>query len=195
MFVLLAVAALVAGCALIAYARWSKPLADAELALKTGDVDGALAAYGVGAERFRGFTPSRDLLARDYALLTHNRLALLYRRGEYDALIEAADDAPPKAAPHFWVGAALFAKGAQEAKLPAQLEWLTRAEDEFKLALEDAPDDWDAKYNYEVTARLTAALRNQPKSGRKSQSAPSSLMQLLRPQNSERQQRTVKKTG
>lgn len=194
MFILVAILALVAGVALVAYGRWSAPLVEAAAALEVGDAERALAAYSVAAERFQRFAPARQLLPRDFALLTHNRLALLYQRGEYDALIEAAGNAPPEAAPHFWMGSALFAKSAHEQKPEAKLEWLGRAEEEFKLALKDAPDDWDTKYNYELSTRLAAALRNQPK-GRQSQSAPTNLMQLLRPQPSQRQQRPVKKTG
>ena len=189
------VAALLVGVLLVAYARWTAPLIEASAALDANDDEAALAAYGRGAERFAGFEPARRLLVRDYALLNHNRLALLYRRGEYDAVLEAAGAAPPEAAPQFWAGCALFAKSQAEEKPEDQLEWLGRAEDAFKLALADAPHDWDTKFNYEVTVRLAAALRNQPDNGRRSQAAPSSMLQLLRPQPSQRQQRPVKKSG
>ena len=194
-FVLVPIVALVGGAVLIAYGRWSEPLVEAAAAIEARDTERALGAYAVGAERFRKAGPTKQVFARDFALLTHNRLALLYQRAEYDALIEAADGAPAGAAPHFWVGCALFAKSKEQEKPEARLEWLSRAEDEFKLALGDAPDDWDTKYNYEVAARLAAALRYQPKSGRQGQPAPTSLMQLLRPQTSQPQQRPVKKTG
>ena len=194
-FVLVPIVALVGGAVLIAYGRWSEPLVEAAAAIEARDTERALGAYAVGAGRFRKAAPTQQLFARDFALLTHNRLALLYQRGEYDAVIEAADAAPADAAPHFWVGCALFAKSKEQKKPEAQLEWLTRAEDEFKLALGDAPNDWDTKFNYEVTARLTAAMRPQGKSGRQMQQAPDSLMQLLRPQPSQPQQRPVKKIG
>lgn len=189
------VAALLIGVLLVAYARWTAPLVEAAAALEVHDDGAAVAAYGRGAERFAAFEPARQLLVRDYALLTHNRLALLYRRGEYDAVLEAAGTAPPGAAPQFWAGCALFAKSQDEDKPEDMLEWLGRAEDAFKLALADAPYDWDTKFNYEVTVRLAAALRNQPDNGRRQQSAPSSMLQLLRPQPSQRQPRPVKKSG
>jgi hypothetical protein len=194
-FILVPIVALIAGTALVVYGRWSKPLVDAADAIGAREPERALGAYAVSAARFRRLPSAQQLFARDFALLTHNRLALLYQRGEYDALIEAADAAPADAAAHFWVGCALFARSRQAQTRESQLEWLGRAEDEFKLALTDAPDDWDTKYNYEVVARLAAALRNQPKAGRQMQSAPTSLMQLLRPQPTQRQQRPVKKAG
>ena len=43
-------------------------------------------------------------------------------------------------------------------------------------ALELAPNDWDTRYNYELTRRLLAELRKQPKT------PPKQMMQLLRPQ-------------
>ena len=194
-FVVVSIAAFLAGASLFAYGRWSAPLVEAAAAIEARQPERALASYQIGAERFRTVPPTQQALARDYALLTHNRLALLYQRGEYDAVIEAADSAPPEAAPHYWVGCALFAKSRREEKPESQLEWLSRAEDEFKRALTDMPDDWDTKYNYEVTARLAAAMRNPSKSGKQSQSAPTSIMQLLRPQQSPPQQRPVKKSG
>lgn len=189
------VLALLSGVLLLAYARWNAPLVWAAEAIEAGNDEQALASYAAAAERYRAFEPAQHVLTRDFALLSHNRLALLYERGEYDALLEAADGAPREAAAQFWVGCAFFAKSREEEKPEEQLEWLGRAEDAFKLAMADAPDDWDAKYNYEVTVRLASALRNADKSGRKMQSAPSTMMQLLRPQPSPRQQRPVKKTG
>jgi hypothetical protein len=194
LFIFVAVVALLLGVALLAYARWSKPILEGAAALDADDSEAALAAYNRSAERFEQFAPTKQVFARDFSLISYNRLALLYERGEYDPLIEAAESAPPDAAPHYWLGCALFAKAAQEQKPETQLEWLGRAEEEFKLALKDAPDDWDTKYNYELSARLAAAMRNQGK-GKQNQTAPTNLMQLLRPQPTQRQQRPIKKVG
>jgi hypothetical protein len=194
LFIFVAVVALLLGVALLAYARWSQPILEGAAALDADDSEAALAAYNRSAERFEQFAPTKQVFARDFSLISYNRLALLYERGEYDPLIEAAESAPPDAAPHYWLGCALFAKAAQEQKPETQLEWLGRAEEEFKLALKDAPDDWDTKYNYELSARLAAAMRNQGK-GKQNQTAPTNLMQLLRPQPTQRQQRPIKKVG
>ena len=47
---------------------------------------------------------------------------------------------------------------------------------EFKKALERAPEDFDTKYNHELTQRLIQETKKQPKT------PPNQLMQLLRPQ-------------
>ena len=47
--------------------------------------------------------------------------------------------------------------------------------DEFRKAIEATPDDWDTKYDFELTSQLAAGLRKQPKM------PPRQLMQLLRP--------------
>ena len=66
---------------------------------------------------------------------------------------------------------------AQERRWPdPRLGWLTRAEDEFRRALEAEPADWDTKYDFELVTKLAAELRRQPKT------PPNQLMQLLRPQ-------------
>ena len=51
------------------------------------------------------------------------------------------------------------------------------------------PNDWDTKYNYELSARLVTALRTKPKQ------VPPSLMQLLRPSKEGPMREPVKKTG
>lgn len=188
--------ALCVGLVLVLYARWTAPLARASAAAAAADQEDALAAYHAAVERFGQWPVMRRLMVGDHALGAHNELALLYRLGRYDDLIDRAPAAPAEAAPHFWAGCALFKKGAYAEDAEKQLEWLTRAEDEFKLALAAAPDDWDAKFNYELTARLTAALRPSDKSGPQQKGVPASLMRLLRPESEEqRQKRPIKKVG
>ena len=189
-FYLVSVLALVSGVALIVYAQWSKPLMEAERAVQARDSEAALRAYGVSAVRFRERAPMQQLLGGDFARLTHNQLALLYRTGQYEAVIDAAGTAPVGAFPHFWVGCAMFAKSVQEKSADGQLQWLSRAEEEFKLALAAEPDDFDTKYNYELTARLVASMRRPPKPGQK----PSPI-KLLRPEGPPQQREAVKKVG
>jgi tetratricopeptide (TPR) repeat protein len=187
--VFVAVVALIAGISLLVYARWSAPLAAAATATDAGDSERALAAYRLSIARFNDMPLTQQLFPPDYARATHNQLALLYRAGNYDAVIEAAETAPPAASPYFWAGCALFAKSEQEEKAAARLEWINRAKDTFKLALAAAPEDWDTKYNYELASRLAAALKTNPKQ------APPALMQLLRPSKEGPTREPVKKTG
>ena len=109
-----------AGGALVAYGRWTRPMAAAGAALEAGDAEAAIAPYAESARRFRSVPLSQRLLAPDYSLVTHNQLAVLYELQRYDEVIERATDAAA-AEPHFWAGCALFQKGAeliQEAQFP-----------------------------------------------------------------------------
>lgn len=189
-FYFLSVVALIGGAALLAYGQWSEPLLEAERAIQARDSESALRAYSISVARFRERVPMQQLLHDDYARVAQNQLAILYRTGQYESVIDTAGSAPVEAAPHFWVGCAMFAKSLQEEGAEGQLQWLTRAEDEFKLALASEPGDWDTKYNYELSARLVAALRRPPKPGNK----PSPI-KLLRPEGPSQQREPTKKAG
>ena len=165
-----------AGVAAVTYARWSDAIADGDRAMADGRLDGALAAYARAEQRFDRIGPAKQLVARDYDRTIANQLWALYRLGRYDDTIDKADRSPEGAMPHFWSGCALFEKARAEEKPEARLSWMSRAEEEFRRAVDAAPDDWDTKYDFELVTRLAAELRRQPKT------PPSQLMQLLRPQ-------------
>jgi hypothetical protein len=181
------VLALLGGGLAVAYARWSRPSLDAETALAAGDYDGALAGYAAAEARFRRLPLAQHLLPGDYARAVYNQLALLHEIGDYDGVIAKAETAPVGAMPRFWTGTALFSLASGDARPETRLVWLSRAESEFKAALEAAPDEWDTKFNYEVTALLVEELRKKPSS------EPDSLMQLL--QSKQKQPRVVRKRG
>jgi tetratricopeptide (TPR) repeat protein len=187
-FVTLAlVFAVTLGAAAVGYGRWSKPLLDAQEALAADAPEQALADYAAAEARFRRFPLIQQILPNDYARSIYNQMALLYRAGAYDAVLAKAESAPERASPRFWVGCALFSIAMGEETPEARLAGLSRAEEEFKRALEASPDDWDTKYNYEVTARLLAELRRQPKT------EPDTLLQLLRPEP--KQSQPSRRTG
>ena len=167
---------LIAGIAAIAYARWMHPLADADAALADGRYEQALASYADAEARFDRFATARELFAGDYSHVMANQLWVLYRLRRYDDTVDKAQRAPDRALPHFWSGSAFFEKARAEDKPDPRLGWLTRAEEEFRRAVEAAPDDWDTKYDFELVTKLAAELRKQPKT------PPNQLMQLLRPQ-------------
>ena len=167
---------LLAGCAAIAYARWTRPAADGDAALADARYEQALARYAAAEARFDRFAAAKELFAADYSHVMANQLWVLYRLQRYDETIDKAQRAPERALPHFWSGCALFEKARAEEKPDPRLGWLTRAEEEFRRAVEAAPDDWDTKYDFELVTKLAAELRTQPKT------PPNQLMQLLRPQ-------------
>jgi tetratricopeptide (TPR) repeat protein len=168
--------ALAAGSAALVYARWTRPTADGDAALAGGRYEQALASYAAAEARFDRFTAAKEFFAADYSHVMANQLWLLHRLQRYDEAIDKAQRAPETALPHFWSGCAFFEKARAEQTPDSRLGWLTRAEEEFRRAVEAAPDDWDTKYDFEMVTRLAAELRKQPKT------PPNQLMQLLRPQ-------------
>ena len=166
---------LVSGAGLLAYARWTRAIADADAALAAGQLEQAVAAYESAETQFELTPAAKQLFGRDYARAASNRLWALYRLGRFDDTIESAERAPLEAHPHFWAGCAFFEKGRVEPQPEARLGWFARAEEEFRKAVDANPDDWDTKFNFELTSRLAAGLRRQPKT------PPSQMMQLLRP--------------
>jgi tetratricopeptide (TPR) repeat protein len=170
------VAALISGVAALAYARWSHPTAAGDAALAEGRYDEALARYSEAERRFDRFAAARQFFADDYAHGIANQLWILHRLKRFDETVDLAQRAPERARPHFWAGAAFFEKARGEQKPDPRLGWLTRAEEEFRRAVEAAPDDWDTKDDCEVVTKLAAELRKRP------ETPPNQLMQLLRPQ-------------
>jgi len=166
---------LTAGVLGLAYARWTHAVADADAALANGDLKHALADYAAAEARFDALPAARQLFAAEYNRVVGNELWVLYQLGRFDETIDKAEKAPDAASPHFFSACAFFEKGSLEPKPEARLGWFSRAEDEFRRAVEAAPGDWDTKYDFELTTRLTAELRKQPKA------PPKQLMQLLRP--------------
>jgi tetratricopeptide (TPR) repeat protein len=166
---------LAAGVALAGYARWTAPIATADAALVDGRLDQALAEYAIAEARFDALPALRQLAGGEYARVVGNHLLALYRLKRYDEVIDLAQKAPAAAAPSFWSGSAFFQKAIVEEQPDARLGWLGRAEEEFRKAIEAAPDDWDTKFDFELTTRLAAELRKQPKT------PPKEMMQLLRP--------------
>lgn len=171
----LVVLLLAAGLTLIGYARWTAHVATGDAALAAGRFDQALAEYRLAEARFDALPAVRQLASSEYARVVGNHLLALYRLKRYDELIDLAQKAPVRSAPSFWSGSAFFQKAIVEEQPDARLGWLGRAEEEFRKAIETAPDDWDTKYDFELTARLAAELRKQPKT------PPKQMMQLLRP--------------
>jgi tetratricopeptide (TPR) repeat protein len=167
---------LLAGSAAVAYAAWMRPAADGDAALADGRYEQALASYAAAETRFDRLAAAKEVFAGDYGHVMANRLWILHRLERYDDAVDAAQRAPENAAPHFWSGCAFFEKARAEEKPDMRLGWLTRAEEEFRRAVEAAPDDWDTKYDFELVTKLAAQLRKQPKT------PPNQLMPLLRPQ-------------
>jgi tetratricopeptide (TPR) repeat protein len=169
---------LLAGCTALAYARWTRPITEADAALAAGQFDRALASYGVAETRFDQIPPIKQLFSSEYNRLIANQLWLLYRMGRYDEIIDKAERAPEGAMPHFWAGLALYHKGDAERKQEARQQLLTSAQQELHHAVEAAPEDWDTKYDFELVTRLQKTMAAHSKD------SATQPLNLLRPEPS-----------
>ena len=183
-----AIVTLAAGAGLFWFSGWRAPIVEGDAAAAAGDWTRALERYTAAEARFQQWPMAVRLFPATYRATLANQLAVHYRLGALDAVLEKADTIPASAASHFWAGAALFEKSKAEANADARLGFLGRATDEFKAALEGRPDDWDVIYNYELARRLFDELRKKPKT------PPKQLLELLRPQPKEGS-KPVKRVG
>jgi len=174
-FATLVLLLLLAGLTLIGYARWTAPIKDADAALAEGRLDQAVTGYQTAEGRFDTIPATKQIVKDEYLRAVSNHLWALYRLKRYDEVIDLAQRAPAEASPHFWSACAFFQKASVEEAPETRLGWLGRAEEEFRKAVEEDPEDWDTKFDYELTTRLSAELRKQPKT------PPKQMMQLLRP--------------
>jgi len=153
---------------LLSYAQWVREIAHAETALASGDYP---AAEQAGAAAYATAEHSLFPLANFHAQsrkMVFNRARALSAMKQDDAslrLLEAAAQRIPALADdpeyHLWVGNALYRQAVAQTEKQALRVGLERAADSFRSGLASAPEDWDLKYNYELTARLLEAIRNQ----------------------------------
>jgi hypothetical protein len=158
-----ATVATVVGVLLLISGIWLRPIAAAEQAMAAGDLDRALQQYTTGRGRLQWIPVLGTLFPGLNELVTGNALSLQYALRRYDRVIEATSGGTGSAATSFWAGCALFDKALVEVEPEKRVEMMSRAHDAFRRTLELAPDDWDAKFNYELSGRLSNILREQPR--------------------------------
>lgn len=171
----MAVLLFVMGCALIAYGRWTRPIADADAAIAAGDVALALRSYAVAEQRFDSLPLLKRVFSSEYDRIVGNQLLLLFHTDRNQDTVDKAARAPEGANPHFWAAAACFEQGRAEDDPSSRLAWFGRAQQELIKTVTATPDDWDAKYDLELALRLTFELRRRP------DTPPGDVMKLLRP--------------
>lgn len=145
-----------AGAALLSFVMWRSVV----------DTNAAIADLHAGHDL------RVDLDARPELLLA--RIAFLTKRDEIDrarAFIEALDrheGGEIKARGHYLLANALLRKALgliERGELDAAGPFVTLAKREYRLTLQLVPEFWDAKYNFDVAARL---VRDFPEFERKS---------------------------
>ena len=179
---------LLVGAGLVGVSWWLRPISDAEQALRDGNLQRAAERYGAARARFDKIAITRTLLPGTYNLVSGNELSLQYSLEQYDDILEKAGTSGDNNAASFWAGCALFDKALMEEKPEARVAWVSQAHQEFRRALELTPDDWDAKFNFELTGKLTSGLQKQPKTSKQD------MMKLLR-ESPKTDRQAVKKIG
>jgi hypothetical protein len=171
-----ATSAVALGLLLLWLARWVSPLAAADAAVREGRLTDGLNEFKSVESRLSRVPALQQLAPALLGSVQANQVRLLYEMQRYDEAIEKAGASTSVHGTHFWSGCAMFARGSGEERAGERLEWLQRAEDQFRSALTVAPNDWDTKFNYELTRSLLSRLREEPETPRRL------LFELLRPQ-------------
>lgn len=165
---------MLAGVILLVTSIWTGPVNDGRRMLAAGDLEQGLEQFSLAEQRFEGFGPAKQVLSDDYVAAVGNQFYILYQLGKFDELLEKAASSPVFSPVHFWTGCALFRRAGTETEVQAQIAWLERASEEFKQVLRLEPDNWDAKYNFELTRHIIASLRDEDE-------PPPQMLELLRP--------------
>jgi len=142
-----------------------------------GDTDGALKRYESIESKVRGMGAIRIIPAKDRRNLMLNEARLLYAQSKYDEAMERMDReneiSGTTSDGRFLLlrGEIAFRKAVKNyrestKKDPRLLEEALRAaEDNLRDSLRLAPDDWDAKYNFEYVNYIRN-LMNQDEQGK-----------------------------
>jgi hypothetical protein len=183
-----ATVAIVIGLFLLCVAWWLRPIAAAERAVASGDLDRAVQQYTTGRRRLDWIPYGQHLFPGLDNLVVSNQLSLQYALRRYDRILEdAGSDKTVREPAAFWTGCALFDKALAEIDPEARVKLMSEAHESFRRALELVPGDWDSKFNYEVTGRFLSVLQEQPR-------APTQeIIQILRERG--RQSRGGPRTG
>jgi hypothetical protein len=153
---------------LLSYARWVRGVADGSRALASGNFAGAEQAYTAAEKSARQPLLPFALLRPGYRMLVFNEARLLDKQQKYDELgrfLPAVAAHTPELANdpeyHFWMGTVEYRRAISQTDKQMVRAGIQQAADSFRLALAASNGaDWDAKYNYELTSRLLAGMRD-----------------------------------
>ena len=169
------------GGLLLAANWWLGPVFEAEQAMRNGNAARAAESYAIVHRRFDRIPFAKNALPGVYRVVIANELPALYALRRYDEIIDKASVEEENGAAPFWAGCALFDQGLMEEKPEARAGLISQSHQEFRRALDLAPGDWDAKFNFELTGKLISGLQRQP------QTTKEDMMKLLREAPKERE--------
>ncbi len=150
----------------LSYAGWVRDISRGNEALAKRDLTTAAKAYDAAAGRRFSFPFANNLASGVDRQLLFNRIRVLYaanRPDELARLLEAEAAREPAIAEdgeyQFWSGNLQFQKAIAQREKQQLQNGLQQASESYRRALAAEPDDWDFKYNYELTVRLLDGLR------------------------------------
>ena len=157
--------------ALLSYAYAVHGIENGNRLLAARDYSAAESAYRDAENRISHSLVPSALYQSQYRVLVFNEARLFRAVANYTELahllervVARAPDLANDPEYHFWTGIVEYAKAASQTDKQVVRASLQRAADSFRLAMSSSPlnstgGDWDAKYNYELTARLLAGMR------------------------------------
>jgi tetratricopeptide (TPR) repeat protein len=177
----------VCGLGLIVLSFWTAPYTDGQQALKQEMYKESLDYFEKAEGRFESLSLAKYFLPDTYHATLANQFYILYQLGDYDTLLEKAASSPLLAPIHYWTGCTLFRRAGQLSEPQEQIAWLEKASSEFLNVLKFEPENWDAKYNYELTNRLIDDLKDEKET-------PPQMLEILRPRPRQGEQ-PLRQTG
>ena len=162
---LAAVVLLVAGAILawLYYSRIAVPMQQANAAFDRGEWNQSQAGYEESLKRLKSPQWLGRVLRTDYQDALIGNVKTLYAAGEFEeglTLLNREAELFPEFVrdPRWllWAGNLWFRRAVQEEKEIERREGFTTAVDFFRKGLEVASDDWDLKFNYELTSIILA---------------------------------------
>jgi tetratricopeptide (TPR) repeat protein len=145
------------------HSRISIPMRQANASFLRGDWGLAQAGYEESLNKLKSPSWLGNVLTADYQDALIGNVRTLYATGEYDAaltLLNREADLFPEFGrdPRWllWAGNLWFRRAVLEEGEIERREGFSTAVDFFRKGLEVAPDDWDLKFNYELTAIILA---------------------------------------
>lgn len=162
------------GISLMMISIWLDPYDDARESLDAGYLEESLVLFSSMEQRFNSITVARQFFPEIYYNCIANQFSILYSLEQYDELLEKSATSPVLADVHFWTGNTLFRQAGSITDVQEQVAWLERAGEEFQNVIEIEPENWDAKFNFELTNRLIDELKEEKET-------PPQMLEILRP--------------
>jgi tetratricopeptide (TPR) repeat protein len=165
-----------------------------------GDFEAALAHLEAAGNPFEKIPWLPWAFKEDYQAIVFNQIGILYQAGEYEKVVEKLEQAAREAsfmsetaAHSFWLGNVLVRRAVANPEPEEVGQGLQSAVAEYQKGLAAHPEDWDLKYNFELTKQiLTQRDQDRKKTGEKVKS----ILEKLQPTDEKsRQELPAEKRG